>query len=95
MFLISSFFLPNSPFCLFEVLSYKKVHDFLGYTEGITMAELIKPISTSIKLYSLSNSRRHSANADVIPRHYCSVSYRNSMPKMRISGNVFDAFECT
>ena len=30
-----------------------------------------------------------------IPRHCCSVSYINSVPQMRISGNVFDVFECT
>ena len=28
-----------------------------------------------------------------IPRLYCRVSYRNSVPKMRISGNVFCVFE--
>ena len=42
------------------------MHDFLGYNEGITMAKLIKPTSTWIKLYSLSDSRRHSTNANVI-----------------------------
>ena len=30
-----------------------------------------------------------------ILRHYCSVSYRNSLSKIRISGNVFYVFECT
>ena len=30
-----------------------------------------------------------------ISRHYCSISYRNSMPKMRITGNVLYLFERT